>query len=136
MPKTMKDWVALLLGLASLVMFVTGHLVPSAWLEGLGAWRFVSCLFVFSLICWAIDRYIERQIVTPIREATAALSKLQESTTRALSTLEDTNQKLVTAVGHQSNTVVALDGKIGGTYEYIRQSLETLLKRLPPPPKA
>lgn len=136
MPKTMKDWVALLVGVATLVMLVSGRLVPPTWLEGIGAWRFVFCLFIFGLVCWAIDHYVERQIVMSIREATAALKKLEESTTRMLSTLDDTAKKLTTIVGHQNNTVVALDGKIGATYEYIRQSLETLLKRFPPPPKA
>lgn len=121
MTKTLKDWIAMLSLIMNLASLFIGHVIPPAWQQAITAWRFFFGLSVIVLVIWAFDRYV----LGPIREATAALSKLEE-----------TAKSLTCAVGTQSNRVDALDGKLASFYESISTRLDLLLKRIPPlPPK-
>jgi UDP-N-acetylmuramyl pentapeptide phosphotransferase/UDP-N-acetylglucosamine-1-phosphate transferase len=120
MPKTPKDWIAMFLSISNLLIIVSGHLVPSTWIEGISAWRFLFVLFMLYLIGWAVDRYI----IAPIRELKAAISKMEEAA-----------RSLTVAVGTQYNSIEASRGKIEGTYDHIWKSLNELLSRIPPPPR-
>ncbi len=125
MPKTLDDWMGIFIKIWALVSTAGVGLTHIAWLsDGRNVWVLMFTLAVFFLLVWNVNRYIERQIITPIREATAALKELQKSAA-----------ELGTAVGQQSNTVGALDAKIATTYEYIRVSLVDIQQRIPPAKK-
>lgn len=136
MPKTTKDWMGMISFLLTLASGVESlRLVPLAWLEGKSAWVFLFAVSFSCLICWAADHYIQREIIAPIREATAAFAKLEKSTTAGLSEERNTVQSLTTTVGNQHNRVEALISQISGDHEYLFKSMKVLLERNPPPPK-
>lgn len=128
MPKTLNDWIGGILkagSVATMLGTIITWIDSLAWLhDAKYVWLIMFLLFTFFLALWAIDRYIRQEIVTPIRDMTTALQKLEKTST-----------SLTCAIGTQSNKVEGLDGRIVSTYEFIRQSLDTLLKRIPAPPK-
>ncbi len=115
-----KDIIAVFTALSTLVSFVFGNVVPPALRQEITPWQWVFFLCLIYLLGWSVDRYI----ITPIKEATAALRELQRSAA-----------ELGTVIGQQSNTVGALDGKISTTYEYIRQCLVDIQQRISPAKK-